>query len=365
MAVYNGRGSVERAVDSVLDQTFSDFELILVDDGSTDGTRELLASYETKDPRVRLFLNPANLGQTRSLNVGLAQARGRYLARMDADDACLPERFERQVEFLEAHPEVGILGTYCTPFDSAGNLGPVMDPPVTDLAIRYRSLIGNPFLHPTVMLRSDILGREPIRYDEGFRTAQDYELWTRLLDHTRGANLVEPLVLYSYEFGVTQTHRPEQLMNHDTLAFRTIRAYFPGFEFREEVISQVRKNFIGGVEYCQGEPLEMLLLAAGLTDLLELFVEKFKDHEDLPGLIGVETERIFKWSERYSAQADWPELTARLTALNPDLAGPVAERSARAAGGTATSAVRAALNACRGLFGAARASLGRAEGKNR
>src|ERR1043165_9066720 len=109
MAVYNGEPFLAKAIDSILAQTYEDFELLVVDDGSTDATPDIVRSYG--DRRVRTVRNPRNIGLARSLNVGLAEARGALVARHDADDLSYPDRFRRQVEFLAAHPDVAVLGT--------------------------------------------------------------------------------------------------------------------------------------------------------------------------------------------------------------------------------------------------------------
>src|SRR4051794_29608800 len=110
LAVYNGERYLREAIDSILGQTFQDFEFLIINDGSTDSTREIILSYH--DPRIRLVDNEDNIGQTRSLNRGLALAAGQFVARQDADDISEPERLASQVAFLEIHPEVVLLGTW-------------------------------------------------------------------------------------------------------------------------------------------------------------------------------------------------------------------------------------------------------------
>src|SRR4029079_12299348 len=118
MSVYNGERFIEATVRSVLGQTFSEFEFLIVNDGSTDRTRELVASYN--DPRVRLVDNNGNIGQTRSLNRGLRMAAGELIARQDSDDVSEPERLRKQVNFMDSHPEVALLGTWYTKIDERG-----------------------------------------------------------------------------------------------------------------------------------------------------------------------------------------------------------------------------------------------------
>jgi len=191
MSVWNGAPWVRDAVESILGQTASDLELIVIDDGSTDGTPALLAALG--DPRLRVE-RQSRLGLTRSLNRGLSLATAPLLARLDADDVALPERLARQRAFLGAHPEIGLLGTGAREVDTAGRQIQVVRPPEGDAAIRRALIRGNPFVHSSVMMRRAVLERLG-GYDETLAVAQDYDLWLRMSEITRVANLGEPLVV--------------------------------------------------------------------------------------------------------------------------------------------------------------------------
>ena len=194
MSVYNGRSHLAAAVDSILAQTFAGFEFLIVDDGSTDGSGEMLEAYARRDPRIRLFRRE-NRGLARSLNELIVKARGVYLARMDADDVSQPDRFAAQVAHLDAHPQVAILGgnvLYCT-----SDMRPIFSPrpPARHEEIDASNLKGQAALiHPTVMMRSDFV-RSIGGYDESYRLAQDIDLWLRAAEHGRLANL-EKIVLH-------------------------------------------------------------------------------------------------------------------------------------------------------------------------
>lgn len=191
MSVHNGEPWLREAVESVLVQTASDFELIVIDDGSTDGTPAALAAI--LDPRLHVERQEWR-GLTQSLNRALRLANAPLLARMDADDVSLPERFERQLAFLDAHPDVGLLGTGCHEISAGGEILRTISPPGDDGAIRRALIQRNPFVHSSVMMRRATLERVG-GYDEALRVAQDYDLWMRLSRVTRLANLAEPLVL--------------------------------------------------------------------------------------------------------------------------------------------------------------------------
>jgi glycosyltransferase involved in cell wall biosynthesis len=120
MSVYNGEKYLRQAIESILQQTYTDFEFIIIDDGSTDSSREIIQSYD--DKRIRLVINEQNIGLTKSLNKGIRLAKGEFIARMDADDISLPQRFEKQVAYLDSHPEVGVLGTYANIIDHRGKI---------------------------------------------------------------------------------------------------------------------------------------------------------------------------------------------------------------------------------------------------
>ena len=200
MAVYNGARYVRLAIDSVLSQDFRDFELVVVDDCSTDDTAALVQGYG--DPRIVYLRNAVNLGQTRSLNVALRHARAELIARIDADDVFLPGKLRRQYEYLMAHPEVAVCGTSAMRIDAAGAETGVNRLPSDPRDIRFRVLRTVPVCHVSVMMR-----KAPVvacgGYPEEYRFAADFALWSRLMraEHVV-TNLPDVLVQYR-EFGET------------------------------------------------------------------------------------------------------------------------------------------------------------------
>lgn len=191
MAVHDGARWLREAVDSALGQTLADLELIAIDDGSTDATAEILAGY--RDARL-IVVRQAHAGLTRSLNRGLRLATAPLVARLDADDVALPARLACQAAFLDAHPEIGVLGTGCGEIGAAGETLGAYAPPADDASIRRALIRRNPFVHSSVVMRRAAV--ESVGgYDEALPVAQDYDLWLRLSRVTRLANLPEPLVL--------------------------------------------------------------------------------------------------------------------------------------------------------------------------
>jgi glycosyltransferase involved in cell wall biosynthesis len=199
LAVCDGEPYLGEAIRSVLAQTFRDFELLVIDDASRDGSPATLAAF--RDPRLRVVRNDGNLGLTRSLNRGLALTESEYVARLDADDFSFPERLERQVAFLDAHPEVGVVGAQGIPIDVRGRrLSRVAwwhrewRRPRGGAAFEWYRMFDSPFIHSSVMFRRALVRDELGGYDHSFLLSQDAELWVRAARRTRLANLDAPLV---------------------------------------------------------------------------------------------------------------------------------------------------------------------------
>lgn len=224
MSVYNGERFLREAVDSILGQTFSDFEFIIVDDGSCDGSWRILESYT--DRRIVLVANGVNLGLARSLNKAFDLARGAYLARMDADDIALPHRLQRQLEDFETQPDLVLLGSNVRHISPTGRRLGTSELPLDDWTIRCVSLSVNAFAHPTVMMRAEPVRAGGLCYDTRFETTQDWELWTRLMQYGCVGNLCEPLVEQRLHVdSVSMRKRQFQLGN----SLRVQQAYLHGF----------------------------------------------------------------------------------------------------------------------------------------
>ena len=195
MPVYNGEKYLAEAIESILAQTFTDFEFIIVDDGSQDGTAEIIRSYRARDERIRLIAFQSNMGAADARNRAMAAASGEFIAAMDSDDVCLPQRLEKQVDHLRRHPAIGLLGAGAQAVDE--DLRPLyaFDLPEHHALIVYNVFVASFLIHPTVMMRRDLL--ESVGgYERGRLTAIDVELWSRLMWRTRLANLPETLLLY-------------------------------------------------------------------------------------------------------------------------------------------------------------------------
>ena len=240
MPVYNGERFLRQAVESILAQSFKDYEFLIIDDGSTDGTADILDDFGM--PSVIILRNDKNLGLTYSLNKGLNAAMGTFVARMDADDISEPARLEIQLAFLEANPEVGIVGSACGLIDEDGQDQGLSEVSLTDLDIRWRCLTGNPFQHSSVMFRKKLMAEHGLCYDETFETAQDYNLWRRLLNYTRGANIAEPLVSRRIHGGaVSVAWRKQQDVNHVRTSLKAISEVWESHPLTAETFGDLRE----------------------------------------------------------------------------------------------------------------------------
>jgi glycosyltransferase involved in cell wall biosynthesis len=193
LTVYN-RPSVVKTIYSILSQTFGDFEFLIVDNASTDNTCNIIR--DCNDERIRLIVNEKNMGQTYSLNRGLELAKGKYIARIDADDIALPERLQKQVDFMETHDDYVLCGCWVRYINDDDKLTITMQMPTSDQGLRTMQLVTCGMYHPAAMMRKDILEKYDITYDPDIHMAEDYEMWRKLLQHGKGLNLSEVLVHY-------------------------------------------------------------------------------------------------------------------------------------------------------------------------
>ena len=278
MSVLNGRAYLEQALDCILGQTFADLEFIVVDDGSTDDTWERLSARAERDRRLRLIRNPANLGLTRSLNLGLAQAQGELIARQDVDDLSLPERLASQVAFLKTRPEVALLGTAAHRIDREGRALPgVGRHPCGDRAIRLKMLMQNAFFHASAMARRAILREHGLAYDPAMTYAQDYDLWSRVMEHGLAANLYEPLIKFRVHGGQLSTTAGEaQQECGDRVAFDNFRRAGLDGQFSAEEIRLLRRT---GLPPEALPPAERLTQFRALRRLFSLLDRRLAGHD--------------------------------------------------------------------------------------
>lgn len=192
MPVYNCQLYLSLAIKSILAQTYKNFEFIIIDDASNDSTPKILNDFNKIDKRIILLKNKTKLGVTKSLNIGVSKAKGKYIIRMDADDWSYPERFKLQVELMEKNPQVVVSGSYVEVCDSKLKTIYVRKYHIDDKDIRKHIFRYSPFAHPATIWRTNILKKE--RYNEMLTTCQDYELYFRVGKFGKFLNLDKPLL---------------------------------------------------------------------------------------------------------------------------------------------------------------------------
>ncbi|MDB5282007.1 MAG: glycosyl transferase family 2 [Bacteroidota bacterium] len=209
MPVYNAQLHLKEAIESILNQTFTDFEFLIINDGSTDNSEQIIKSYS--DPRINYVKNEANIKLIATLNNGFAIAKGQYIARMDADDISLPERLAKQFAFMESHPEVSLAGTW---FESIGEINAPGKYESDINLIRLKMLYQTQFCHPSVIIRKEAIKSIPVPFDPAFIHAEDYELFSQLTYHGITTNIPEVLIKYRvHAANVSIVYRDIQIEN--------------------------------------------------------------------------------------------------------------------------------------------------------
>ena len=221
MPVFNGEKYLAEAIDSILVQTFTDFELIIVDDGSQDGSAEIIEVFTSRDDRIRLFRLEKNKGIRFARNVAVEECRGEYITFMDCDDVSLPQRLQKQVDLLDSSCDIGAVGTYAKVVNADFQQMYDRKPPQHHALILLDQYIGDPFVHTTLMMRRE-LHMEAGGYDLSLRHATDVDLMTRLMGRTLFANIAE--CLYIYRRHTSQaTSRKTAARDRDSLLVRSRR----------------------------------------------------------------------------------------------------------------------------------------------
>jgi glycosyltransferase involved in cell wall biosynthesis len=286
MSVYNGEKYLREAVDSVLGQTFRGFEFIIVDDGSTDRTWAVLQSYD--DPRIVPLRNEENIGLTQSLNKALAVASGEYIARMDADDVSLPERLEKQVAYLDAHPEVGLLGTWVEIMGERGERLSVLRRPMDPPFIKWSLLFDNYLFHSTVMYRRSLV--EKLGGYNTSRYAQDYDLWSRMSFETQIAKLPEALVRWRrHTAGITAQKLARQEALAAEISAGNIRRLLSRDSVSTQAVENMRTLWLGRNEPIRGQSLEQV--ATDFKQLLSFFCERYSSSDAVSDVDGQSLSR--------------------------------------------------------------------------
>lgn len=239
MSVYNSEKYLAEAIESILNQTFTNFEFIIINDGSTDSSLGIIESYKAKDDRIEL-ISRQNKGLPASLNEGIAIAKGKYIARMDADDISLPKRLEKQYEFMEANEVIGVCGSWAWVFSEKPSKNKLRRHPQEHDELSVKLLFSVCFIHPSVIMRKAVLDELDYVYNTDFINSQDYELWSRLVENTRFFNIQQPLIYY-----------------RDVLTGITAKVNDDGLNKRYPLVSQVQKEQLSKLDICFEHKLVM------------------------------------------------------------------------------------------------------------
>lgn len=243
MPVKDGAAYLSEAVNSILSQTFIFFELLILNNGSNDGTLEILS--QVADNRVTIVHNPRNISLENALNSGIKIAKGKYIARMDADDISLPTRLEQQVNFLEANPSIVLCGAW---FEIFGTRNEVICHPETALEIKAAMLVKNPLCHPLVMFRKDVLINNGYSYQNDFHACEDYHLWATLSLNYAMYNIPEVLLRYRQHNSQVSTEKTK-LQWANSSKVRQFLLNNLGVTYTDSEISNYEKVLKGDLNY--------------------------------------------------------------------------------------------------------------------
>jgi len=258
LPVYNGEKYLREAIESILNQTFTDFMLLIIDDGSTDGSADIIRSYD--DSRIKFLSNETNLTLITTLNKGIDASRGEYIARMDQDDISMPDRLAKQVAFMDADPELGACGSWVSLINVAGDItSNIRMPQGKYLGARY--WLQSPIIHSSAMIRRSALG--DLRYDQNSEHVEDYDLWFEIRKKSKIANVPRFLVRYrmhpesiSFKESHTQKKKSYEVFLKHTGAneisydeFLLLKFYPFGANFIKRIILTVKLSKLTGTRY--------------------------------------------------------------------------------------------------------------------
>ncbi len=286
MPVYNPGEFLAPAIESLLRQTFGDFELIIVDDGSQDDSAAVMKEFARRDRRIRNFFQPKNSGIAATRNFALKHARGRWIGFLNHDDVALPERLERQLAFLQENDDVALLGTSIENIDATGaslNLSPM---PETDLEIHWFGLLDCPIRQSSLIMKREVFAEHGIYYDPAVVSYSDYDFVARAIRVLHGANLPAPLTQYRKHPGNTSRQRWQMFVESGArIALDAIRAELPEFEIDLAGVAAMRSVLFSYKPLAERNSLLKINRAvARYLDLFEAFTAKHAAHPLLADL---------------------------------------------------------------------------------
>lgn len=245
MSVFNAGKYLRASVDSILAQSYTDFEFIIVDDGSGDSSWQILNGY--KDDRIRLLKNEKNSGLVYSLNRGLDEARGKYIVRMDADDISLPDRLKSQVEYMESQQGIDVCGSFIQTFRDGDEIDePCRRYPTDNAEIKGLMIFNCGFAHPAVIMRRDFLEKHGYRYREEYRHAEDYDLWCNMMERAHFGNIPEVLLKYRLTKGSVSCNNAQAQLARTT---EIIQRNLCNLGMTADVVALMSKDTLSKLEW--------------------------------------------------------------------------------------------------------------------
>lgn len=300
MTVYNGERYLKEAINSILAQTYTDFEFIIIDDASMDGTSRILNSYTKHGPnfdsRIIIVTNNSNFGLTKSLNIGLRIANGEYIARMDADDISMPARLAMQKEILDTHEDIAVLGGGSEIINETGKSIGVKKMIENSELIGFRMITANQLAHPTVMFRKSIILANN-SYNECFKYVQDYDLWSRLIEKNYTiSNIREPLIKYRYhQESLTQNLNSKEIAYN--MATKVIKRNMSRYAIFSE--NEFRIFFESAHRQVVGSLACLLKIMRLWSNLKKAYLEKekisMKNRVEIKRYILLEQIKVIRW----------------------------------------------------------------------
>ena len=321
MPVYNGERYLAEAIASILGQTYADFEFIIVDDGSTDASAEIICEFAERDPRIQLIRLEHNMGNATARNNGISVASGKYVAVMDCDDICLPDRLRKQLTFLETHPEIDVIGFTKWLVDQ--DLKPLtgISVPQEHPLIVWGLFFGANIVHHVLMRREPLVAAGG--YDAGFKVSCDTELWSRLIATSRFANLLDILMLYrQHPQAISAKHKDQQRAAGVVIIRRMLERLWG--EAPETTVQRFKRVTQRETDVTNAE---RKLLRIEMTRLADSLVEAGSIRADERPLLTAEIERILlramppyrRWWTRLREPGGYKYIPRKLRAIRNTL----------------------------------------------
>lgn len=272
MPVFNGAPQLELSIKSILKQTYNNFEFIIIDDGSTDESLSIIRNFSDKRIIAKRF--KVNSGIVQALNEGINIANGEYIARMDSDDISNINRLDYQIKYMEDNPEIGILGSSGSYIDINNKIIGSYPTSYDSTEIKWYSIFKSPFIHPSVVFRKSIINKYGFLYSDEFKYCEDFDLWYKILNKTKGENLNIPLINYRITYkDYDKLKKNYQITNTLKVALRNVRDSFPELNSSDDEIF----NAIKIIQYYPTSPRETENGLSLLIELYRLFEEKNKN----------------------------------------------------------------------------------------